>query len=180
MLLTVDAYSQVTDIDGNQYQTIEIGNLEWMASNLRVTKSSEGRQLNIYPPNQQQDKTEKYGLLYDFNSATQACPLGWRLPGNFDWLELFEGELQSNAGNYKAKNAWGVEVNKDTSGFSALPAGYGNNGEHPNKFTKVAIFWSKDMEDKEFGWTFILELNSEDIRQASQHLEYGFSVRCVR
>ena len=47
LLLTLSAYSQapgngVTDIDGNQYNTVIIGAQEWMKENLNVSKYSDG------------------------------------------------------------------------------------------------------------------------------------------
>jgi len=38
----------VTDIDGNLYQTITIGNQTWMVENLRTTKYSNGDEINLY------------------------------------------------------------------------------------------------------------------------------------
>jgi uncharacterized protein (TIGR02145 family) len=47
LVLTLSAYSQapgngVTDIDGNQYNTVIIGAQEWMKENLNVSKYSDG------------------------------------------------------------------------------------------------------------------------------------------
>lgn len=33
-----NAQQKVTDIDGNEYDVIQIGNLRWMKQNLKVTK----------------------------------------------------------------------------------------------------------------------------------------------
>ena len=63
--------------------------------------------------------------------------------------------------------------------FSTRPAGYGNNGEHPNNFKESSILWSRT-KTEEFAWTVIFETNKNKIRKAEQHLTYGFSIRCIK
>ena len=53
--LTITAYAQipgagVTDIDGNNYPSVIIGNQEWLAENLRVSRYSNGDSI-AYTPN---------------------------------------------------------------------------------------------------------------------------------
>ena len=31
---------------------------------------------------------KKYGRLYNWEAANEACPPGWRLPSNLEWFEL--------------------------------------------------------------------------------------------
>ncbi len=109
-------YGTATDIDGNVYYTIQIGDLEWMAENLRVTRynneeniplilddahwsSATGGAYTIYDHNEWNtdgiDSPEEmvaiYGKLYNWYAATDArglCPEGWSLPSNDDWLQL--------------------------------------------------------------------------------------------
>jgi len=109
-------YGTVTDIDGNVYQTVIIGDQEWMAENLRVTKYNNGEAIPtslsdddwgnttsgayiIYPHemvngiNSTEEMVEAYGKLYNWFAADDQrglCPAGWYLPGKSDWEQLLE------------------------------------------------------------------------------------------
>lgn len=102
--------SSVTDIDGNKYRTIIIGNQEWMGENLRVSKYNNGSLiLNLTDNNQwKNNKTGatscinnltnndlKYGKLYNWyalnpitNGNKNVCPNGWRIPSKSDFQNL--------------------------------------------------------------------------------------------
>ena len=107
----------VTDISGNTYPTILVGNQVWMAENLRTTKYSDGSNINVvsstvqwnnnytnssnlpmmcwYNNDQATNTANKFGALYNWfavNSSTNGnrniCPTGWRVPTDADWNTL--------------------------------------------------------------------------------------------
>ncbi len=102
-----DYHDTVTDIDGNIYYTVLIGEQEWMAENLKTTKYSNGVPIE-YPGNNNaawNDNTSGayawydndlswkniYGALYNWyavNNENALCPIGWRVPSDNDWTEL--------------------------------------------------------------------------------------------
>ena len=117
--------------DNKIYKTIKIGNQTWFAENLRykldvrhsyITYYYDANQLNYYDG----FKDIKYGLLYNFNGASNACPYGWHLPSNQEYNKLFEiaGIGYINLKDQSELNQLEIESVKILSGFNLLPAGY--------------------------------------------------------
>ena len=96
----------VTDIDGNVYQTLVIGNQEWMTENLKVTHYRNGDQIpnitnngdwyglssgaygvfNNTPAN-----ADTYGNLYNWyavDDSRNIAPEGWHVPTDEEIMEL--------------------------------------------------------------------------------------------
>jgi uncharacterized protein (TIGR02145 family) len=105
----------VTDIDGNVYKTIKIGNQWWMAENLKVTRYCNGQ--NIKNVNNYDtltwnhlttggrcvydDNTNAPGLLYNWyaiNDTGNIAPVGWHVPSDDEWKQL-EKFLGMSAGD---------------------------------------------------------------------------------
>lgn len=97
----------VTDIDGNVYQTVKIGNQIWMRENLRASKFNDGTiipELTLYfewdnlniPAWCWYDNDNQYetliGKLYNFNvaSANNICPSGWHVPTKSEFQLLLD------------------------------------------------------------------------------------------
>ena len=108
----------VTDIDGNVYQTVIIGDQEWTAENLKVTKYRDGTSITnvtdssswraltteaycIYN-NNASNEGETYGALYNWYAVVDSrniAPEGWHVPTDSEWkeLEMYLGMSQSEA-----------------------------------------------------------------------------------
>jgi len=108
--------STVTDIDGNVYQTVIIGEQEWFAENLRVTRYNNGDAIStnlydaewrntesgafaVYPHgdidgiNSENEMVEAYGRLYNWYAVDDArglCPEGWSIPSYDDLKQLLD------------------------------------------------------------------------------------------
>ena len=129
-LKTITNGSGVKDSrDGKSYRTIKIGSQIWLAENLNYQTSNSKCYGN------DASNCAKYGRLYNWNEAKNACPVGWHLPSNAEWTVLFNyvgGE--STAGTkLKSKTGWNsysnVPAGTDEYGFSALPSGSGLDNE---------------------------------------------------
>lgn len=107
----------VTDIDGNVYQTITIGDQVWMAENLKVTCYSNGDPIPNITDNStwsgltsgaycyydnDEENFDIYGCLYNLyavNDDRDIAPEGWHVPSDDEWkqLEISLGMSQSEA-----------------------------------------------------------------------------------
>jgi uncharacterized protein (TIGR02145 family) len=113
----------VTDIDGNTYQTIKIGNQWWMAENLKVIHYRNGESIpNITDNtmwsslttgaycnfNNDQNIATTYGRLYDWytvNDSHNIAPEGWHVPSDAEWkqLEMYLGMSKTEADAWRSE-----------------------------------------------------------------------------
>ena len=103
----------VTDIDGNVYNTVQIGDQCWMRENLRTSRYSDGTAISqnsyasttvsrwSYPAGDSIHKLN-YGLLYNWKAVMRnapssdinpsgvkgICPIGWHVPSDAEWIQL--------------------------------------------------------------------------------------------
>lgn len=111
--------------DGKVYETVEIGSHIWLAENLSYKTSD-----SLCYDNDEEN-AKKYGRLYKFGDAKNACPPGWHLPSSNEIESLVHavGDMSIAGKSLKSVSGWQSEEgqskkNLDSVGFSALPAGY--------------------------------------------------------
>jgi uncharacterized protein (TIGR02145 family) len=98
--------STVTDIDGNVYNVVQIGNQCWMKENLKTTKYRNGTTIpgnlsdaawSSTTSGAQADydndaaNTTIYGKLYNWYAVADPaglCPTGWHVPSDSEWTVL--------------------------------------------------------------------------------------------
>jgi len=125
------------DIDGNIYQTIQIGNQEWMAENLKVTQYRNGDAIphltdsgswvmtssgaycvyNNTPAN-----AETYGNLYNWyavDDSRNIAPEGWHVPTDDEIKEL-EMYLGMNASQANSTGSRGTNEGSKLAGRADL------------------------------------------------------------
>jgi len=93
---------QLSDINGNVYNTVLIGTQCWMKENLKTTKDADGNPITRYCYNNDPSNCAIYGGLYTWTTAMNGaassnnvpsgvqgiCPDGWHLPGDAEWTVL--------------------------------------------------------------------------------------------
>jgi len=107
---------KVTDIDGNEYKTVTIGEQVWMAENLRTTTYNDGEEIPNVTDSYEwinlskgayawyendYSKANTYGALYNWYTVEtcKLCPDGWHVPTDRDWkvLEMHLGMSRREA-----------------------------------------------------------------------------------
>jgi len=95
-------FSTITDIDGNVYNTVQIGEQCWMKENLKTTRDAAGNNITRYCYDNNVEFCNWYGGLYTWytimNGASSSnsnpsgvqgiCPDGWHVPSHHEWTQL--------------------------------------------------------------------------------------------
>jgi uncharacterized protein (TIGR02145 family) len=149
--------------DGATYRAVRIGGTVWMAENLNYDDSS-GRSSCI---DNQASNCVKFGRLYQWGSAINACPEGWRLPTKDEWHYLIDSV--PDVAMLMSKNGWDDYSGTDNFGFSALP------GFKLSWYDWIAWWWAASMN-------MCLLTGSEMYTECCGENSswYQYSVRCVQ
>lgn len=142
--------NSVTDIEGNVYTTVQIGNQVWMAENLKTTKYRNGASIDYTNgqmawsllavpkspaytnPDYTASNVAVYGRLYNWHAVNDSrglAPAGWHIPSDAEWTTMIDflgGKTVATANKLKATGTtyWKSPNNaSNSSGFTALPAG---------------------------------------------------------
>lgn len=145
--------AEMTDINGETYETVRIGKQEWAVENLRVKNfrngdtipeavaddvweeiSSKDDRPAFTPPPKDAEHGDRFGFYYNGYAASDdrgLCPDGWRLPGKEDVSELLNSV--DHVSDLFATSVWKGKLPKydhypptNNSGFTALPTGFRN------------------------------------------------------
>ncbi len=156
---TIDIETFTDQRDGKVYETAKYGNKTWMLNNLDFdTNNSISLQ-----------DTLRTGNYYSWEDAQNACPVGWHIATDDEWIELEKfigigngdwyifsqkrgsGEFSKLSSRMDYSLFEGLEDNAAINelGFSAYPCGYfeTNNQNKPQDFGLAAYFWSSTEKD---------------------------------
>jgi uncharacterized protein (TIGR02145 family) len=201
-------YGSVSDIDGNNYKTVQIGTQLWMAENLRTTKFNDGSVIPNIPDNLEWSNLTTpgyswynndaasykttFGALYNWYavSTDKICPTGWHVPVDSEFKTLTDyfgnssGESMTETGN----NHWLSYVTDATnvSGFTGLPGGlreyYGIDATEVNfvGIGDTGAWWSAS-ENGAMGSIITLSWDYYiNFYQDLANKVFGMSVRCIK
>ena len=193
-------YAQVTDIDGNTYNTVIIGTQEWMAENLKSTRFSNGDVIpNVTDINDfyyqgapawayyanNSSNGDIYGKLYNGFVATDnrnCCPTGWHVPTDAEWITLrnFAGGEAIAGGKLKNSNPWN---GTDDYGFNAMPGGlrYALAGDlNEGSLFGQGFWWSSEYVSSVDIYFYRAETFATNFYRAAENYTLGMSIRCIK
>jgi uncharacterized protein (TIGR02145 family) len=191
----------VTDIVGNTYQSVIIGNQEWMAENLRTTKYKDGSSIpNVtdsyqwralttgawshYNNDGQYETTNVYNW-YAVNTGN-LCPTGWHVPTDAEWMVLTDylsanGHSGTEGTALKSTTGWNINVNgTDNYGWNGLPGGCRLDNGGFSLFGSNGYWWSSSQANPYDAWYRRLGNGNDYVYRNDGSKRYGFSVRCLR
>lgn len=117
LLASCSSRGEMTDLrDGKKYRTVKIGDQIWMAQNLNYEIE------NSHCYNDDPKNCEKYGRLYNWQTAKEACPAGWHLPSKTEFQALIV-----NVSDFKTYNEYydNQDVMKNADLYSRLRSSSG-------------------------------------------------------
>ncbi len=198
---------QISDIEGNSYDVVQIGEQLWMAENLRTTTFSDGSPISKVENYDEWDgltlpayswynndslNARDFGALYNYYTleTENLCPDGWHVPTDEEWIELESslGGASLAGGTLKEEgtSSWKTPntLASNESGFTALPGGYRSyNGTF--NLMRIDGFWWSSSEKSWYGSTNTvvyrnLKYDGPDLFREVAVKSNGFSVRCVK
>jgi len=194
----------MSDIEGNTYPTVKIGNQWWMAENLKVTQYRNGDAIPTGYNNSQwgslstgayavyNDDSNNigiYGNLYNWYAVDDnrsIAPDGWHVPTDTEWQNLinhlggndFAGGKMKEIGTtlWQSPNTGAT----NESGYSALPGGLRKEDGSYQLMGNYATFWSSIDFSSVGAWGRILYHDNSTVYRSSSYKKKGFSIRCIR
>ncbi len=165
--------------DNHTYKLVKIGKQIWMAENLNYKTEKYS-----YCYGHKSTNCEKYGRLYRWVAAKNACPEGWHLPTDDEWMAL-EKELGMPDADLGKSNTWrgtdqGKKLMSDTSvNFNAPLGGYFNPPSNYFLGGMQAFYWTAT-EKGGLAWYRQLYKDSKQVFRNIRAKSWGMSVRCVK
>lgn len=182
--LDIEASDKKISVDGIDYYYETIGGLDWFRTNL-MNPQMGAPYVNL------EVTSDVFGRYYNHEEAMTACPEGWRLPTEADWMSMasefttVSSEKYSSFIDVASKFLANSSFNGETileywpevgdvtneSGLSIVPTGYANlgdvdsEGKYPGALFEgmfeYAAFWTADEVADEEGMAYYRYLISD-------------------
>ncbi len=195
----------IDDVDGNSYKTVYIGNQQWMAENLKVSKYNDGSDIpnvtdwgNLTTGawtyyNNDAANNDKYGKLYNWyavspttNGNKNICPTGWHVPTDAEWTVLTDYLGGESVAGGKMKEVGTISWNSpntdatNTSLFTGLPGGYRGVSGNSVEIGNIGYWWSSTEYTSSLSWSRYLNNNDGNVFKYNVGMHDGFSIRCLK
>ena len=189
--------SQISDIDGNKYNTIKIGDQCWMTHNLNtgtridgVNNQTDNSIIEKYCYNNIEDSCNHYGGLYQWDEMIQyapkgsqgICPDGWHIPTDAEWCTLekeVDLTIDCTTAGWRGIDAGTKLKQGGSSGFTGLLSGHRNTGGSFDNFGTSAYYWTSTLGSSG-AWSRSLSMSNTTSARNDENKIFGFSVRCLK
>jgi uncharacterized protein (TIGR02145 family) len=196
----------VIDIDKNIYKTVIIGDQEWMAENLKVSRfrngdiiqriddkeewvkaGNEGKPAWCYYNNKDENNL-KYGKLYNWHAVNDPrglAPKGFYIASDYDFSILTEyleskGYINKVGVVLKAINGWTNGTGSDKFGWNGLPGGCRNAYGDFYNISTFAGWWTFSEYSEIYAWSWRLNSTGIYFERSYGDKLGGFYVRCIK
>jgi uncharacterized protein (TIGR02145 family) len=164
---------------------------EWMTENLNIAYYRNGDSIpEVTDPKKwaklktgawcyydnEPENGKEYGKLYNWyavNDPRGLAPEGWHIP-------TIEELTKAVNNDGDALKAMGYGSGKNTSGFSALLAGYRDSVGYFYDLGYVPYFWSSTEYDTVSAYDLVLPYHDSNVTLSHNSKAYGFSVRYIK
>jgi uncharacterized protein (TIGR02145 family) len=198
----------VTDIDGNIYNTVQIGGQCWTQSNLKTSRYRNGDTIPTGLTNSAWENTMfgayaiynndpandvLFGKLYNHYAVTDnrgLCPTGWHVPSDGEWTTLenhlggpsVAGGAMKSTEMQPTPGGWASPNAGATnsSGFTAPPGGLRYWYGNFNAMIHSGFWWSSSVSFGSYGWYRYLYPLYSDFFRNNNYRSNGLSVRCLK
>ncbi|MEI7663361.1 MAG: fibrobacter succinogenes major paralogous domain-containing protein [Bacteroidota bacterium] len=199
----------LTDIDGNVYHAVKIGNQVWMAEDLKTTRYNDGTAITLISDSTAWSKIDitktpgycwydnnapryrnTYGALYNWYALNTGhlAPSGWHIPSVDEWSTLitYLGGKSIAGGKLKETGTshW-ISPNKgadNSSGFTALPNGLQADIGGFYFIGEWGSWWTSTEENPAWRTAYYFEIayNETTAYKSASNKAYGTCVRCIK
>lgn len=160
--------------DGKTYGYVKIGTQTWMSQNLNFATATGSW---CYGDNEANCAT--YGRLYNWATAKDVCPTGWRLPSSSDW-EALNSSISATASAPTFSQAVTVRPDgTDEFGLGVKFGGYKNGNGGYSRMDTTTYYWTSTQVGPLYRARWInkrsVEFGNQDASSAN-----GMNIRCIK
>jgi uncharacterized protein (TIGR02145 family) len=201
------AFLGAISLNAQRYPSVEINGQVWMAENLSVQKFRNGDPIPLAESEYEWNRAYEtrrpacsytrarggsgagYGLLYNWWAVTDPrglAPVGWHVPSSDEWQQLVDGLGGAERAGLALRGAGGWKTGgapadySNSSGFSALPAGYRvKQSGHYMEQGWTANWWTRSrFKTNPTAWS--MSFAGPAVKPYGFDPSDGLSVRCIR
>jgi uncharacterized protein (TIGR02145 family) len=202
--MTFTTSVNITDYDGNIYNTIAIGEQRWMVENLKTTHYNDGGEIPFLTSsvqwsaatdgaycayNNNSSNLSIYGALYNWYAVNSGklCPAGLHVPTDAEWVILSDylggasiagGKMKESGTAHWTSPNTGAD---NLSGFTALGGSFVDWKGVFGILGQTAYWWSSTEASSTNAYAKKLFNDNASISVGGNNEKHdGFSIRCIK